>query len=112
PSFISATFFSLSIPPAALHSFPTRRSSDLKKRNKASGDHMRVPHATLHATPDGDEFRAPRSRSHNLEDALTPHDNGEMSKREAQDRKSTRLNSSHVKISYAVFCLKKKILTS
>src|SRR5690606_1347521 len=25
------------------------------------------------------------------------------------DRKSTRLNSSHVKISYAVFCLKKKI---
>src|SRR5690606_41403959 len=27
---------------------------------------------------------------------------------ELQDRKSTRLNSSHVKISYAVFCLKKK----
>src|SRR5690606_8787547 len=26
------------------------------------------------------------------------------------DRKSTRLNSSHVKISYAVFCLKKKII--
>src|SRR5690606_39944691 len=26
------------------------------------------------------------------------------------DRKSTRLNSSHVKISYAVFCLKKKML--
>src|SRR5690606_40210400 len=28
------------------------------------------------------------------------------------DRKSTRLNSSHVKISYAVFCLKKKKITS
>src|SRR5690606_3189370 len=28
--------------------------------------------------------------------------------REERDRKSTRLNSSHVKISYAVFCLKKK----
>src|SRR5690606_39345190 len=28
--------------------------------------------------------------------------------RENVDRKSTRLNSSHVKISYAVFCLKKK----
>src|SRR5690606_40393502 len=28
--------------------------------------------------------------------------------RNHQDRKSTRLNSSHVKISYAVFCLKKK----
>src|SRR5207302_8499540 len=27
---------------------------------------------------------------------------------EGEDRKSTRLNSSHVKISYAVFCLKKK----
>src|SRR5690606_39342738 len=27
---------------------------------------------------------------------------------ENKDRKSTRLNSSHVKISYAVFCLKKK----
>src|SRR5699024_12740686 len=29
-----------------------------------------------------------------------------------RDRKSTRLNSSHVSISYAVFCLKKKIATS
>src|SRR6266513_3856468 len=29
-----------------------------------------------------------------------------------QDRKSTRLNSSHVSISYAVFCLKKKIKTT
>src|SRR2546427_7834726 len=28
--------------------------------------------------------------------------------RSAQDRKSTRLNSSHSQISYAVFCLKKK----
>src|SRR3989442_7485198 len=27
-----------------------------------------------------------------------------------KDRKSTRLNSSHVRISYAVFCLKKKII--
>src|SRR5690606_41594991 len=27
-----------------------------------------------------------------------------------EDRKSTRLNSSHVKISYAVFCLKKKTI--
>src|SRR5438477_5967374 len=28
------------------------------------------------------------------------------------DRKSTRLNSSHMSISYAVFCLKKKIVNS
>src|SRR5690606_39702495 len=32
-------------------------------------------------------------------------------KRVEPDRKSTRLNSSHVKISYAVFCLKKKSTT-
>src|SRR5690606_40581883 len=31
-----------------------------------------------------------------------------IGERREQDRKSTRLNSSHVKISYAVFCLKKK----
>src|SRR3712207_8876388 len=31
---------------------------------------------------------------------------------EKQDRKSTRLNSSHANISYAVFCLKKKINSS
>src|SRR2546430_12386587 len=31
-----------------------------------------------------------------------------MAERGAKDRKSTRLNSSHSQISYAVFCLKKK----
>src|SRR5690554_7481610 len=31
-----------------------------------------------------------------------------MGKYREEDRKSTRLNSSHVRISYAVFCLKKK----
>src|SRR5688572_32625907 len=33
---------------------------------------------------------------------------GEGKKTAAKDRKSTRLNSSHSQISYAVFCLKKK----
>src|SRR5690554_6998751 len=32
----------------------------------------------------------------------------EILSRESEDRKSTRLNSSHVRISYAVLCLKKK----
>src|SRR6266496_5504077 len=32
----------------------------------------------------------------------------ELQRRAGEDRKSTRLNSSHVEISYAVFCLKKK----
>src|SRR5690606_42148497 len=31
-----------------------------------------------------------------------------LGREQVEDRKSTRLNSSHVKISYAVFCLKKK----
>src|SRR5947209_15709343 len=34
--------------------------------------------------------------------------NPEIIGREGRDRKSTRLNSSHANISYAVFCLKKK----
>src|SRR5690349_22739579 len=38
---------------------------------------------------------------------IVPNDVQEMPYEE--DRKSTRLNSSHVEISYAVFCLKKKI---
>src|SRR3712207_7876696 len=36
----------------------------------------------------------------------------ELSINEALDRKSTRLNSSHANISYAVFCLKKKTIAS
>src|SRR3989442_13534515 len=36
---------------------------------------------------------------------------GDDPRRGLQDRKSTRLNSSHVRISYAVFCLKKKTRT-
>src|SRR5947209_13696120 len=39
--------------------------------------------------------------------ALGQHDAGAGQLRE-RDRKSTRLNSSHANISYAVFCLKKK----
>src|SRR5690606_40512928 len=35
-------------------------------------------------------------------------DGGGTARTALADRKSTRLNSSHVKISYAVFCLKKK----
>src|SRR5215475_15465003 len=37
-----------------------------------------------------------------------PQHDSEQARNQYQDRKSTRLNSSHVKISYAVFCLKKK----
>src|SRR3712207_8224172 len=41
---------------------------------------------------------------------FAPHnDYASFGTRGQQDRKSTRLNSSHANISYAVFCLKKKI---
>src|SRR5690625_6642349 len=40
--------------------------------------------------------------------ALPPYPNPLPSLQITLDRKSTRLNSSHVAISYAVFCLKKK----
>src|SRR5690349_24045981 len=45
------------------------------------------------------------------EDVLKNISMGKVEKRMVKylDRKSTRLNSSHVEISYAVFCLKKKI---
>src|SRR5256885_11475131 len=37
------------------------------------------------------------------------HERSSRSLQDRKDRKSTRLNSSHLVISYAVFCLKKKI---
>src|SRR5256885_4130451 len=49
-------------------------------------------------------------RSHSAEhDELTGTEGMHVdSETDPQDRKSTRLNSSHLVISYAVFCLKKK----
>src|SRR5690606_40093570 len=90
----------------------------------------RFPYTTLFRSQQGAELRRiDRSRSRYLEactmqplvqDAVTvavepEHlepiaslvDEGEQGAT-LGDRKSTRLNSSHVKISYAVFCLKKK----
>src|SRR5207249_10399384 len=47
------------------------------------------------------------AQSHGLQRALTPEPIRCLF---CEDRKSTRLNSSHVSISYAVFCLKKKMI--
>src|SRR5439155_26308472 len=50
-----------------------------------------------------------RYRTELIEQGSTPsHRARGMMTVRASDRKSTRLNSSHVAISYAVFCLKKK----
>src|SRR5690606_42157851 len=54
-----------------------------------------------------DEPPQPR-RQLGAEDAARPLGDVDHEVAAALDRKSTRLNSSHVKISYAVFCLKKK----
>src|SRR5699024_12058467 len=54
--------------------------------------------------PTFDEQFPQRFATHVLHDDETTGDTGTW----IGDRKSTRLNSSHVSISYAVFCLKKK----
>src|SRR2546429_2703091 len=75
--------------------FPTRRSSDLSRLAPAGSRHSRqVPR---------DFLRSAKHRG-----ALFGALEFRHGARGDQDRKSTRLNSSHGYISYAVFCLKKK----
>src|SRR5207245_8037991 len=88
-----------------LHSFPTRRSSDLgRDGHERARDQERTGFT-------GTEASQGRCRMHALIDpSLEVHDIERGQGRAiTQDRKSTRLNSSHGSISYAVFCLKKKI---
>src|SRR5690606_40134672 len=98
--------------PRVLPPFPTRRSSDLgaavRRAVRASGARpllqRRIPglvaavllHPQEGARP---EMAARVQRRRGPSDLRRAAGTG--------DRKSTRLNSSHVKISYAVFCLKK-----
>src|SRR3712207_6945944 len=67
----------------------------------------RYPHVSL-ALVEGTWVR--RERVWQLFDQLPPSDFVYV--RWMGDRKSTRLNSSHANISYAVFCLKKKKITT
>src|SRR5437660_519920 len=87
PSAFRFVFYS-SRPPRDLHSFPTRRSSDLERVAHAMRDRQRLIDAERPGLELVREILAFEPRH--------------------KDRKSTRLNSSHVAISYAVFCLKKK----
>src|SRR5256885_13138147 len=52
-----------------------------------------------------EDLRQRQAAAHHRQDA---HRKGDPLSDERLDRKSTRLNSSHLVISYAVFCLKKK----
>src|SRR5258705_2065112 len=59
--------------------------------------------------PAGLELRVVEiDRNPEYRDADEPHGGGRNQQHSGLDRKSTRLNSSHLGISYAVFCLKKK----
>src|SRR5699024_11811846 len=95
-----------------LHSFPTRRSSDLSLRG-FSADCLLFDEAQVLTDETWAAVLPTTSARPNPQLWLTgtppldDHD-GEVFTR-FRDRKSTRLNSSHVSISYAVFCLKKKI---
>src|SRR2546430_13677125 len=53
-----------------------------------------------------------RQAAERHEDRPAAERSAELRARQGEDRKSTRLNSSHSQISYAVFCLKKKDTSS
>src|SRR5690606_41533854 len=81
-------------------SSPTRRSSDLRRAAPPRG-YRRSVQVRTSFLPSGFLLfldRLLQGDEHHVEPDGEGH----------QDRKSTRLNSSHVKISYAVFCWKKK----
>src|SRR5207249_6561236 len=105
------TFFYDARPHRHLHSFPTRRSSDLTATSSVSApggtvaDRASGPMRAFGCRPSsGNGARFFRPDPPLFRRLLGPRRPcGHL-----LDRKSTRLNSSHVSISYAVFCLKKK----
>src|SRR5207249_6863107 len=99
--------FSASHDARHLLSFPTRRSSDLPDYGRwlwwvlewVYGKVLPGAYAHEHITRYTRDELARRLRAAGYEILAWKY---------VGDRKSTRLNSSHVSISYAVFCLKKK----
>src|SRR5439155_11163739 len=95
-----------------LPSFPTRRSSDLVEALAGDGDRARVRLLAAGRQLGGgpalvdrrDRDGAGRARGHGEPVAVLVRRRVEEQRRLRRDRKSTRLNSSHVAISYAVFC--------
>src|SRR5690606_41497507 len=103
-------FFLVSAHLPVLPSFPTRRSSDLHAGDRGG----RVADLRHELLDRGGQvgLRVPRRLGQLHDPTALLQGRGRRGARPLglllQDRKSTRLNSSHVKISYAVFCLKKK----
>src|SRR5690606_41802782 len=99
---VASYFSSYPLAPRPPPSFPTRRSSDLAHVPTAQTLGHRVDRDD-DTGGDRDDAGAERQRPRSKYGPRRLH-----RVQRSQDRKSTRLNSSHVKISYAVFCLKKK----
>src|SRR5690606_40114218 len=85
-----------------IHSFRTRRSSDLSASALRSANDRIAEIERQHGT----EIRIETYPA--IPDEKMPEFRKYEENRRNEDRKSTRLNSNHVKISYAGFCLKKK----
>src|SRR5205809_3162926 len=93
-----------------LHSFPTRRSSDLRSSGttslaKLASSNWPSAHTLARRTRGEAEWTPFCSAGVDAGSSISPRAQAAIA---AGDRKSTRLNSSHSYISYAVFCLKKK----
>src|SRR5205814_9135642 len=106
------TFLQPHVHRRALHSFPTRRSSDLGlidlSRNGRYADDVRIEILGSDGAIFVETHPAQRVRLGRRAGLETVWERaGEDAFRAGVDRKSTRLNSSHLGISYAVFCLKK-----
>src|SRR2546421_6912933 len=90
-------------PRSTLFPYTTLFRSEHDEQDREPGKERHPPGARDEVAPLGDHG-APRGRGRRDAGA----EEGERRLHDDQDRKSTRLNSSHDQISYAVFCLKKK----
>src|SRR5690349_22417936 len=88
--------------------FPTRRSSDLSVVRRAGDFHDRAAGGRQRAELLGVHGTAVRAQAVRVRRLRSGPAGAPRQLAATPDRKSTRLNSSHVEISYAVFCLKKK----
>src|SRR2546430_5249333 len=105
-------FFKESAAHRDLPSSPPRRSPDLSPLASPCSDEETAPadaEAPPGPAPTAEQvFREYAPRVYNLARRMLSNESDAEDVTSEVDRKSTRLNSSHSQISYAVFCLKKK----